>query len=60
MNRVLRLGLECKLSEYGDYIGPTFSHGGEEIFISFGLLTAIRKKIDKPNRMIRFIVGVHI
>ena len=60
LNRVLRLGLECKLSEYGNYIGPTFSHGSEDIFISFGLLKSVRKKADQPDQMVRFILGAHI
>ena len=60
LNRVLRLGLEFKLSEYGDYIGPTFSHGSEDIFISFGILKAIRKESGQPDQMIRFILGTHI
>ena len=60
LNRVLRLGLECKLSEYGDYIGPTFSHGSEDIFISLGLLKAIRKESDQPDQMVRFILGTHL
>ena len=60
LNSVLRLGLESKLSEYGDYIGPTFSHGSEDIFISFGFLKAIRKESDQPDQIVRFILGAHI
>ena len=60
LNRVLRLGLECKLSEYGDYIGPTFSHGSENIFISLGLLRSIRKESGQADQMIRLILGAHL
>jgi len=60
LNPVLRLGLEFKLSEYGDYIGPTLSHGSEDIFISLGLLKSIRKESDQPDQMVRFILGTHL
>ena len=60
LNRVLILGVESKFSEYADYIGPTFSHGSEDVFISFGFLNAIRKESDQPDQIVRFILGAHI
>jgi hypothetical protein len=60
-SKLLRLGIEAKGSEYGNYIGPVISHGRDDLWVALGSAFKIGKiKENKPEFQIRLILGVNI
>ena len=53
------MGLDFKISEYATYVGPVFSHGGEDKYWVLGLMRKVDGLEEKPNLMLRSIMGFH-
>ena len=59
ISRTLRIGLEAKGGEHGHYIGPTVSHGREDLWAALGCAFKIAKiEEGKPEFQIRMLMGV--
>ena len=57
--KMISSGIDIKSSEYATYIGPVFAHGGEDKYWSFGLMKKIDGLDEKPELIIRSIMGFH-
>ena len=59
LNRLFYAGIEFKGSEYGNYWGPTISHGTHDIWFSLGSAFALGTlKEGKSEMEIRMIIGI--
>ena len=59
IHNLLKVGLEGKGSESGHYIGPTISHGEEDLWFTLGSAFKISgDEKDKSEFQIRFLLGV--
>ena len=57
--KMISSGIDIKSSEDATYIGPVFAHGGEDKYWSFGLMKKIDGLDEKPELIIRSIMGFH-
>ena len=57
---LLRGGLELKGSEAASYIGPTFSHGHEGLWVAFGSGFKISGKEEKADFLMRILLGISV
>jgi len=61
LGKLFNMGFECKGDKNRNYIGPTLSHGSENIWVALGTLYGIGKVEEgKPEVQIRMILGIHI
>ncbi|MFQ5869378.1 MAG: hypothetical protein ACE5JC_05705 [Candidatus Zixiibacteriota bacterium] len=59
IGELLRVGLEAKGSEDGDYLGPVVSHGREDLWVTLGSAFQVGEIEDgKPEFQIRMLLGV--
>jgi hypothetical protein len=55
------IGLEATGSEYANYIGPTITHGNENVWVSFGSGFAIGDvKNNKEKSKLRLLIGIKL
>ena len=52
-------GFDIKISEYASYIGPVFSHGSDGKFWVFGIARKFSGLEEKPNLLLKSIMGFH-
>lgn len=61
VGKFFNLGIESKADKYGNYVGPTLSHGTEKLWVAIGSLHPLGKiEEGKPEIQIRMILGIHI
>lgn len=59
LSELLTVGIEAKGSENGHYVGPTISHGKENLWVAIGsLFEAGGLKAGESQFSVRFILGV--
>ena len=61
LDGLLKIGLEARGGENGQYIGPVISHGTGKAWVAFGSAFAITNiSNDKPEIMLRMILGINL
>lgn len=61
IGKLLRAGLEAKGSEAGHYIGPTVSHGREDLWVTIGSAVHMGKvDAGKPELLVRLLLGASL
>lgn len=61
LSRLLRIGIEAKGSDKGNYIGPVISHGADHIWVTLGSAFGIGHIDDgEPEFQLRLLLGMEL